>query len=212
MHFSSTLLAGFLDETVKIAAAHGRAHITKQRAGRRSISVDKLLDKDRKGTLWKKADSQGNPQDVRGDSVDDPGSAPLPKRRGEVPTRDPGNIPVGQKTGMVQGANAQTPALTSGEDMRAGNSKPRLFGELPTQNNMAVDEPNNRIEPRIGRLRPAITNDESAKRPKKGDTPTQNRDMNIIDRFDGRGEATTVTGLGQSSTNIGAFNSPSEHA
>jgi hypothetical protein len=227
-------LASFADELGKIAASAGLAHIPKVRTGRRPISVDALLEKDKDGEwLRKKADSMGSPQDVRGDSVDDPGAVPLPKRRGEVPTKDPGNIPQSEKsgstplarrlermrarlgpaekTGTVPGANTQTPAFTSGEDARAGNSKARLPGEVPTQDNMSVGEPNNRIELRMGRLRPVITNDESAKRTRKGDVPTQNRDMNIIDRFDGRDSATTVTGLGQHSTNIGAMQNTVEH-
>lgn len=204
-------LSAFVDELEKIGAAAGLSTVSKARTGVKPISIQNLIKKHNEGSWLKKADSAGSPADVRGDSVDDPGAAPLPKRRGEVPTKDPGNIPQSEKTGQVPGANTQTPAFTSGEDMTAGNSRLRQRGEVPSQDNISVGSPNNRITPGPGRLGPVITNDVSAKRPRKGDTPTSDRDMNIVDRSDLRESATTVTGLGQSSTGIGAFNSPAEH-
>jgi hypothetical protein len=111
----------------------------------------------------------------------------------------------------VPGANTQTPVFTSGEDMTAGNSRLRRPGEVPTQNNIAVDEPNNRVVQPAARG-PVISADVSAKKVRKGDTPTSDRDMNVVDRMDTRESTTTVTGLGQSSTNIGASNNPPEHA
>ena len=58
----------------------------------------------------------------------------------------------------------------------------------------------------------AMQNNPEAKRPrKKGDVPTQD-DINSVDRYDQRSNATTVTGLGQSSSGIGAMNQPSEHS
>ena len=181
MDFSQILLAGFLDETAKIAAAHGRAHV-KVRAGRRPISVHKLLEKEKGGNLYKKADSQGSPQDVRGSGADDPGAASPPRRPGDVSTRGP-TTDMSQKTGsafadeflkiaLVPGANTQTPPFPTAEEpyLNAEAKKPR----------------------------------------KKGDVPSK-EDENVVDRFDGRGSATTVTGLGQHSTGIGAFNSPAEH-
>jgi hypothetical protein len=114
-----------------------------------------------------------------------------------------------KKEGMYRLTDGTLP-MTSGEDMTAGNSKPRKAGEIPTQNNMNAAEPDGRIEPPAGRMHPVITNDESAKRPKKGNTPTSGRD-NVVDRYDQRDNATTVTGIAQHSTNIGAFNSPAEH-
>lgn len=155
----------------------------------------------------KLGDAAGAPQDVRGDSKDDPGSADLPKRAGEVPSEGKGNIPTSEKTGSLQGANTQTSPVMSGEDLRgAVANKARQRGDTPTQD-VAADQPNGRIEPHAK----SITFDQSAKPVKRGDTPTLNNDMNKIDRFDGRGEATTITGLAQNSNNVGAFNSPAEH-
>lgn len=206
---SASTLEAFADELSKIAASHGLNVVSKTRTGSRPISVSRLLEKDREGSLLKKkhADSMGNPQDVRGDSCDDPGAAQLPHRKSETPTKGSDNISVTQKTGMVPGANTQTPAVTSGEDARMTPSVRPAPGDVPTQSNMAVDQPNNRIEPRSS----AITFDQSAKRTKRGDTPTSDRNMNIVDRGDMRESTTTVTGLGQNSSGIGAFNSPAEH-
>ncbi len=101
-----------------------------------------------------------------------------------------------------------TMPVSSGEEMRAGNSKVRQAGDVPSQDSsIATDQPNSRIEPRAQ----AFTADPSAKRPKRGDVPTSDRNMNLVDRNDLRESTTTVTGLGQNSSNIGAFNSPSEH-
>jgi hypothetical protein len=208
----SVALTGFLDELGKIAAAHGLTSISKSRTGVRPISVDNLVKKHNDGSLFKKkhADSQGNPQDVRGSGSDDPGAARLPRRPGQVPTTDPANVPMQTKLGMYRLTDSTLP-VTWGEDMRAGNSKPRQPGQIPTQNNMNAAEPDGRIEPPAGRMHPTVvTNDESAKKPKKGNTPTSGRD-NVVDRYDQRDNATTVTGLAQHSTNIGATNQPAEH-
>jgi hypothetical protein len=87
---------------------------------------------------------------------------------------------------------------------------PKKPGDVPTQGSLDVSSPVGRVEgPR--RYSVAVTNDQSAKRPRKGETPTQDRDMNTIDRLDMRDSATTVHGLGQHSTNIGCVNSPAEH-
>jgi hypothetical protein len=256
-------LASFTDELEKIAAAAGLTHVPKTRTGRRPISVDALLEKDKDGEWLRKkagrpspedrkkiaadivariraaaapresdklADAAGNPQDVRGDSVDDPGAAPLPKRRGEVPTKDPGNIPQSEKSGgttlssriarllerkpylkQAYRLTDTTIPLSWGEDMRAQTTVQSKPGDVPTQSNNAVDQPDLRSAAPLGRMKPALVDDTSAKKPKKGDVPTQNRDMNIIDRFDGRESATTVTGLGQHSTNIGAMQNTVEH-
>lgn len=208
MDLSPALLAGFVDELEKISASHGRAVVGKGRKGARPISAANLVDKHNKGTWLKKADSMGNPQDVRGDAGDDPGAAKIPHRAGETPTKGDDNVSVGQKTGMVPGANTQTSPMTSGEDLRgAVLGKLRQSGDVPSQDSsIATDQPNNRIEPRAQ----AFTSDPSAKRPKRGDVPTSDRNMNLVDRNDLREGTTTVTGLGQSSTNIGAFNSPAE--
>jgi hypothetical protein len=111
------------------------------------------------------------------------------------------------KEASLQGANTQTSPVMSGEDLRgAVANKARQRGDTPTQD-VAADQPNGRIEPHAK----SITFDQSAKPVKRGDTPTLNNDMNLVSKMDGRGEATTVTGLAQNSNNVGAFNSPSEH-
>jgi hypothetical protein len=199
-----------VDELEKISASHGLTEVSKSRTGVRPISVDNLIKKHNAGTLYKqkKADSQGNPQDVRGSGADDPGAAQPPKRPGQVPTKDPTNIPMQAKTGMVPGAVTQTLPVTTGEDMRAGNNTAPKPGYVPTQANMDTASPDGRITQPPGRL---ITNDQSARKPKKGNTPTADSDMNKVDRYDQRDNATTVTGLAQNSSGIGAFNSPAEH-
>ena len=111
------------------------------------------------------------------------------------------------KEASLQGANTQTSPVMSGEDLRgAVANKARQRGDTPTQD-VAADQPNGRIEPHAK----SITFDQSAKPVKRGDTPTLNNDMNKIDRGDLRESATTVSGLAQNSTGIGAFTSPSEH-
>lgn len=155
------MLAGFVDELGKIASAHGRMHVPKERKGRRSMTVDTLLKKEKDGTLFKEGDAAGAPQPVRG-GADGDGAAPLPKRPGEVPGR-PSMIPDSEKTGS-------TPYPDVG---------PIPTGESP------------RLTPRAPK--------------KRGDVPTQD-DLNVVDRYDGRGEATTVTGLAQRSADVGISN------
>jgi hypothetical protein len=200
------MLEAFQDELEKIALSAGLSHVAKTRSGTRPISVANLIEKHKDGTfLKKKADSAGNPQDVRGDACDDPGAAQIPKRRWEVPTKGSDDISVSQKTGS-SGYQEITQPISSGEEMRAGNSKPRAYGEVPSQDQY-IDVANAK-SPIGGR---PITSDVSAKKPKPGDTPTSDRNMNLIDRGDMRESATTVTGLGQGSTGIGAFNASPEH-
>jgi hypothetical protein len=166
--------AAFLDELQKIAFADSHMELTKSREGRRPISVDKLLDKDKRGELYKAADSQGNPQDTAAGSVDDPGAAKAKKSPGDTATRGE-MIPLEQKYGALQGS------------VFAEGASPVPVGESPNMN-------------------------PEAKKPrKKGDVPSMD-DVNAVDRYDQRENATTVTGLGQNSSGIGAFNQPGEHA
>ena len=208
------MLQAFADELQKIAAAHGLAHVSKTRTGKKPISIMRLIAKHQNGTwLRKKADAAGSPQDTRGSGADDPGAAQPPKRKGEVPTRGD-QIPHEEKLGMkladaIRGGNVIP--FTSGEESSISpeTRKPRQPGDVPTQGpgQEMIAPPGSTQSMRA----PAFTNDQSAKRPKKGDTPTSGRD-NMVDRMDSRDNATTVTGLGQSSTGIGATNSPVEHA
>jgi len=167
------VLSAFYDELSKIAFAESHMYITKSREGRRPISVDKLLDKDKRGELYKGADSQGNPQDTAAGSVDDPGAAKAKKHSGDGPTRGE-MIPLEQKYGSLQGS---------------------VYAEGPG--------------PIPGGETPGFA---EAKKPrKKGDVPSLD-DVNTVDRYDQRENATTVTGLGQHSSDIGAMNHPSGHA
>lgn len=228
------MLAGFVDELEKIAVAHGGSHVSKVRQGTRPISVDNLIAKHNAGTLLKRkgpritdeetakhawnaldqaeyeiavkdfkkdptwakkeyggslrrvaldmgkpakkktADSAGNPQDVRGDSVDDPGAARPPRRAGEVPSKGTGNIPVGEKLGFLKKA------------VRSEGPGPLPNGESP------------------------FAYQEAVKPKKKGDVPSRD-DSNVVDRYDARESATTVTGLGQHSSNIGPSTGGGEH-
>lgn len=123
------MFAGFADELEKIAAARGQMSIPKERQGRRPMTVDTLLRREKDGTLFKekKADSQGNPQPVRG-GADSDGAAPLPRRLGEVPGR-PSMIPDSEKTGEIV--------------PRA----PKKLGDVPTQDDLnAVDRRDGRGE------------------------------------------------------------------
>ena len=205
------MLSAFVDELAKIASAHGRMHVPKAREGRRPISVSTLLEKDKKGTLFKRADSQGNPQDVRGDSVDDPGAARPPRRRGEVPSEGTGNIPVGEKTGgkLAYRLADTTQPFTSGEEptISPETRKPRQPGDVPTQTTQeAMIAP-----PSGGGISFGQAKGEALRGRKKGDVPTRDRDINIVDKHDQRDNATTVHGLGQHSTDIAASNIAAEH-
>ena len=223
---SPFLFAGFANELAKLASAHGRMEVSKARTGRRPISVDKLIEKHNEGTLYKKADSAGRPEEVRGAGADDPGAAKLPKRPGEVPSKGVGDIPEDEKLGQVSWrafaaelrklagnqsyrlTDTTMPFLTGGPTSMSGPEtlKPRQPGDVPTQEYMGLDQS---AMPIGGR---PITNDISAKKPKKGDVPTQDRDINLIDRVDQRDFTTTVTGLAQNSSGIGAGIGGGEHS
>jgi hypothetical protein len=165
----SPVYAAFLDELEKISAAHGRMHVPKTREGRRPMSVHTLLKKDKDGTLYKKADAAGRAEPVASAGTDDPGAARIPKRPGEVPSKET-NYPDQSKIGEVV----------------RGETHPMTLGESP------------------------FAYQEAIKPKKKGDVPSQ-ENINVVDSYDQRNNATTITGLAQQSTGIGAFNSPSEH-
>lgn len=64
--------------------------VTNARKGKRSISVDKLLKKEKEGTLYKPS---GNEQKIAGvvpflEGQLTGGEAPRPKKKGEVPSRE----------------------------------------------------------------------------------------------------------------------------
>jgi hypothetical protein len=175
----------------KTAISHGKMNISKERMGRRSMSVMTMLKRDAKGALLKKhADAAGSAQNVRGDSSDDVRSAQQPRRPGETPSKVP-NISEEQKTGSPFAAM-----------LRMFDTRMKL-GQVPGYNASA--------SPITAGPTPTSSAYAEAKVPKrKGDVPSK-EDQNVVDRRDQRDNATTVTGLGQSSTGIGAMNSPGEH-
>jgi hypothetical protein len=78
----------FCEEFAKLSASRERMTVSQSRSGRRPISVEKLLKKDKDGTLFKGSSSTSA---FYNGLVLDPTVRPamLPKRRqGDVPTRD----------------------------------------------------------------------------------------------------------------------------
>lgn len=93
MDFRAALPA-FVDELAKIAAAREQLAVSQTRSGRRPISVGKLLEKDKDGTLFrkeKKADSTGSPQPFAAGPLD-PGAAKPPRRPGDGPSKEDNNV------------------------------------------------------------------------------------------------------------------------
>lgn len=84
------------DELEKIASAKGMMHVPKGRAGRRSISVAKMLKKEKDGTLFKPSTHlSGNVKEAWSSSEvpfsvgpADPAEARGVKRKGEVPSKE----------------------------------------------------------------------------------------------------------------------------
>lgn len=102
-----------------------------------------------------------------------------------------------------------TQPFTSGEEVAisAESRKPRQPGDVPTQGpEQAMIAP-----PSGGGISYGQAKAEALRGRKKGDVPTRDRDLNLVDRVDLREGTTTVPGLAQHSTDIGAFNSPVEH-
>jgi hypothetical protein len=63
-------MVAFHDELEKISAAFGRTTVSKDRAGRRPISISNLLKKEKEGTLYKPT---GNDQKIANASEKDAG-------------------------------------------------------------------------------------------------------------------------------------------
>lgn len=105
----------FLDELQKIAAAKARMTVSQSRAGRRSMSVDTLLRKDKEGTLFKDKLSSyvGQTANTSVYSISpDAGQPAAPKSKpGDVPSRDEG--PTKAKIEESQNARGTT-ALVQG--------------------------------------------------------------------------------------------------
>ena len=146
----------FADELEKIAGAHARL-VPKSRTGRRPISVERLLEKDKDGTLHKKADAAGSPQPW-GEGPDDPGAATLPKSPGDRPRRE-GNKETAPSPSNTQGSSTdglgrETKQAADAALGNAGNvaafqegKTPRRRGDIPSRDDLnAVDRRDGRGE------------------------------------------------------------------
>lgn len=96
--------AAFIDELEKIGASLKMLRVPKSRGGRRSISVDKLLKKEKDGTLRKHGFVVGVEDGETGT-----GSAKPPKKRGEVPSRED-TAPHTREEGRDNATNVHGPA------------------------------------------------------------------------------------------------------
>jgi hypothetical protein len=99
---------------------------------------------------------------------------------------------------LYKGADAagSPQPVRGGADGDGAARMPRHAGEVPGRGSMIPDVEKTGMVP--------------LRAPKKrGDVPSQD-DLNVVDRLDGRGEATTVTGLAQRSADVGVSNG--EHA
>ena len=122
-----------------------------------------------------------------------------------------GHPPVGEKTGgkLAYRLADTTQPFTSGEEptISPETRKPRQPGDVPTQTTQeAMIAP-----PSGGGISFGQAKGEALRGRKKGDVPTRDRDINIVDKHDQRDNATTVHGLGQHSTDIAASNIAAEH-
>jgi hypothetical protein len=109
--------AAFLDELEKIAAAtkpvrevrHARWSVKKHRTGRRPISVDNLLKKEKDGSLLKAAQLMMNVVEfpVGGQN---PSAARPPRKKGDPPSLEDFEIRKGGDTGV----NASVPLPITG--------------------------------------------------------------------------------------------------
>lgn len=80
--------AAFFDELEKIGAAR-KFHVSKERKGRRSISVHNLLKREKDGTLYKNSSSIGTV--VPFAAPFDANEARAPKRPGDLPSKEDGD-------------------------------------------------------------------------------------------------------------------------
>lgn len=233
---SPASFAAFFDELEKISAArlHGKG-VLSSRTGRRPISATNLLKKEKDGKLHKfthvkeaftGGDSAGHPSDVAG-GWEDEGAAKAPKRPSELPpeqksttmsTKEAAFFDELSKIATVPGAPGGVSPMTSGENPLASpetRQKPSP-GDIPTQDQSA------NIPTRTETAGPQISTATGVAPPtyaprgnqvqRRGDVPGMPKDPSAVDRMDGRGEATTITGLAQNSNDIGAFSGPTEHS
>lgn len=121
------VVQAFRDELEKIAISRGRLNVVAQeRKGTRPISVDKLLKKEKDGTLVK---GTGNETKVAfaGSSVPfsagaaDPAEARIAKKKGEVPSKEDMDVP-SREDGRGNAATTMGQGQTFNNIAATGNS------------------------------------------------------------------------------------------
>jgi hypothetical protein len=232
-------LAAFHDELEKIGAArlHGKG-VLSSRKGRRPISAANLLRKEKDGKLTKfqhvkeaftGGDSAGHPSDVSG-GWDDDGAAKPPMRRGELPA-EVKSTTMSTKEGSMMGAFYDEVCKIATVPGAPGSVNPFNTGENalatpetrqhPSPGDIPTQDQSSNIVGRTEVAGPQISTATGVTEKqyvpgkgqvqRRGDVPGMPKDPSAVDHMDGRGEATTVTGLAQNSAGIGAFTSPAEH-
>lgn len=103
----------FADELEKMAISRGRLNVPKARSGRRSMSVDTLLRKEKDGTLYKNATTVTDQTSAVYQEVDPKNPTVTPKSlfaRGDVPSRDdiPGRVGAEFRPDMAGSTLAKT--------------------------------------------------------------------------------------------------------
>lgn len=109
--------AAFLDELEKIAASFKQLNVPKGRSGRRSISVENFLKKDKDGKLFRKHAFTAGYED----GPHDTGAAKPPKKKGEVPSRDD-TAPSSREDGRENAVNVNGPATLLSDVAAVGGS------------------------------------------------------------------------------------------
>jgi hypothetical protein len=115
-----------------------------------------------------------------------------------------------EKISTVPGAMGSVNPFTTGENPMSSpeTRKKPSPGDIPSEGWEGLqDKPLNPSQ----MTGPGVYATPANKMKRKGDVPTKEKDPSAVDRLDGRGEATTVTGLAQNSNNIGAIGSGAEH-
>jgi hypothetical protein len=115
-----------------------------------------------------------------------------------------------EKISTVPGAMGSVNPFNTGENPMSSpeTRKKPSPGDIPSEGWEGLQERSLNPSQMTG---PGIYATPAGKMKRKGDVPTKEKDPSAVDRLDGRGEATTITGLAQNSADIGASNQPPEH-
>lgn len=112
MNYLDVMQRAFLDELQKIAASKNRMTVPQTRSGRRPMSVHTMIEKDKDGTLYKKAYSPGSTGTLGGGNqpylVE--GVAPEVRKAGDAPSRDGATVGVKPKREDGHDMTATIPA------------------------------------------------------------------------------------------------------